>query len=48
MHLPAENAAQSYFGPAGTHAGLVALLEENYPGILVPGEPFERIWIAKR
>lgn len=46
MHLPAANAAASYFGSAGTLPMLEAQLMELYPGIVIMRESFDRRRIA--
>ncbi|MEE8572299.1 MAG: MBL fold metallo-hydrolase [Gemmatimonadota bacterium] len=47
MHIPAADAAAAYFEPAESLQELLAQLEENYPGIILFREPFERAWIGK-
>lgn len=41
IHVPAAEAPSSWFGAAGTRAGLVSQLERTVPGVLVLDEPGE-------
>lgn len=43
IHVPAEYAAPSYFGPERTLDALVSRLERDYPGIVVFREPLQRV-----
>jgi L-ascorbate metabolism protein UlaG (beta-lactamase superfamily) len=48
MHIPAANAAASYFAPAGSLQQLKEQLEEAYPGIIIFQEPLESVKLEPR